>query len=434
MTNVTTLKNQFLNNEHDSTLTDLYYDDVEMIKYQKERYVNALDKYIELFGEENVDIYSAPGRTEVGGNHTDHQHGMVLAASVNLDAIAIVGNNDKNTIELLSEGYSPLSISLDNIAVNEAEFGTTSALIKGVIAGMNDHGYKTGPFKAYVTSDVLNGAGLSSSAAFETLIATAIDRYYNQNRTGPVEIAKIGQYAENYYFGKKSGLMDQMVCSAGGFVFIDFNDIDNPDIHKINFDFNSTDHELVITDTRGNHSDLTDDYTAIRTEMEQTAEYFGKKVLRQVDENLFWQNISEIRKKVSDRAVLRAAHFFGDNRRAVLEAKALSENNFSEFLNLVNESGASSENYLQNLYSCRKATEQAIPIAIMTGKRILNGKGAIRVHGGGFAGTVQAFVPAELVNDYRIEMNRIFGDNSCYILTIRPVGGIEITGDGDEGV
>ena len=228
--------------------------------------------------------------------------------------------------------------------------------------------------------------------------------------------------------------MDQMVCSAGGFVFIDFNDIDNPEIQKINFDFNSTDHELVITDTKGNHSDLTDDYTAIRTEMEQTAEYFGKKVLRQVDENLFWQNISEIRKKVSDRAVLRAAHFFGDNRRAVLEAKALSENNFSEFLNLVNESGSSSENYLQNLYSCRKATEQAIPIAIMTGKRILNGKGAIRVHGGGFAGTVQAFVPAELVNDYRIEMNRIFGDNSCYILTIRPVGGIEITGDGDEEV
>ena len=179
MTNVTTLKNQFLNNEHDSTLTDLYYDDAEMIKYQKERYVNALDKYIELFGEENVDIYSAPGRTEVGGNHTDHQHGMVLAASVNLDAIAIVGNNDKNTIELFSEGYSPLSISLDNIAVNEAEFGTTSALIKGVIAGMNDHGYKTGPFKAYVTSDVLNGAGLSSSAAFEAIIGTILSGLYS---------------------------------------------------------------------------------------------------------------------------------------------------------------------------------------------------------------------------------------------------------------
>ena len=220
--------------------------------------------------------------------------------------------------------------------------------------------------------------------------------------------------------------MDQMVCSAGGFVFIDFNDIDNPDIQKINFDFNSTDHELVITDTRGNHSDLTDDYTAIRTEMEQTAEYFGKKVLRQVDENLFWQNISEIRKKVSDRAVLRAAHFFGDNRRAVLEAKALSENNFSEFLNLVNESGASSENYLQNLYSCRKATEQAIPIAIMTGKRILNGKGAIRVHGGGFAGTIQAFVKNEAVPEYLEKMDKVFGRGACNVLKIRKYGGMKV--------
>lgn len=209
MTNVTTLKNQFLNNEHDSTLTDLYYDDLEMIKYQKERYVNALDKYIELFGEENVDIYSAPGRTEVGGNHTDHQHGMVLAASVNLDAIAIVGNNDKNTIELFSEGYSPLSISLDNIAVNEAEFGTTSALIKGVIAGMNDHGYKTGPFKAYVTSDVLNGAGLSSSAAFEAIIGTILSGLYNDMKVSPIDIAIIGQYAENVFFGKPCGLMDR---------------------------------------------------------------------------------------------------------------------------------------------------------------------------------------------------------------------------------
>ena len=404
------------------------------IENQKIRYISAVEKFTALYpNREEIHVYSAPGRTEIGGNHTDHQHGCVLAGAVNLDVIGITSFHNEKIIRIKSEGYEEFAVSLKDLDIHIDEKGS-SAIVRGIAAKFKEMGVEICGFDMYTTSDVLCGSGISSSAAFETLIATAIDRYYNQNRTGPVEIAKIGQYAENYYFGKKSGLMDQMVCSAGGFVFIDFNDIDNPDIHKINFDFNSTDHELVITDTRGNHSDLTDDYTAIRTEMEQTAEYFGKKVLRQVDENLFCQNISEIRKKVSDRAVLRAAHFFGDNRRAVLEAKALSENNFSEFLNLVNESGSSSENYLQNLYSCRKATEQAIPIAIMTGKRILNGKGAIRVHGGGFAGTVQAFVPAELVNDYRIEMNRIFGDNSCYILTIRPVGGIEITGDGDEEV
>jgi len=269
MTNVTTLKNQFLNNEHDSTLTDLYYDDLEMIKYQKERYVNALDKYIELFGEENVDIYSAPGRTEVGGNHTDHQHGMVLAASVNLDAIAIVGNNDKNTIELFSEGYSPLSISLDNIAVNEAEFGTTSALIKGVIAGMNDHGYKTGPFKAYVTSDVLNGAGLSSSAAFEAIIGTILSGLYNDMKVSPIDIAIIGQYAENVFFGKPCGLMDQMACSVGGFVHIDFKDPANPIVEKVDFDIADKGYSLCIVDTKGSHADLTDDYSAIPKEMKE---------------------------------------------------------------------------------------------------------------------------------------------------------------------
>ena len=322
MTNVTTLKNQFLNNEHDSTLADLYYDDVEMIKYQKERYVNALDKYIELFGEENVDIYSAPGRTEVGGNHTDHQHGMVLAASVNLDAIAIVGNNNKNTIELFSEGYSPLSISLDNIAVNEAEFGTTSALIKGVIAGMNDHGYKTGPFKAYVTSDVLNGAGLSSSAAFEAIIGTILSGLYNDMKVSPIDIAIIGQYAENVFFGKPCGLMDQMACSVGGFVHIDFKDPANPIVEKVGFD-------------------------------------------------------------IADKG-------------------------------------------LQNIYSNHDFQNQPVSIGIAISENVLGNNGVCRVHGGGFAGTIQAFVKTDFVPEYKKATESIFGEGACHVLKIRKYGGVKV--------
>ena len=392
MTNVTTLKNQFLNNEHDSTLADLYYDDAEMIKYQKERYVNALDKYIELFGEENVDIYSAPGRTEVGGNHTDHQHGMVLAASVNLDAIAIVGNNDKNTIELFSEGYSPLSISLDNIAVNEAEFGTTSALIKGVIAGMNDHGYKTGPFKAYVTSDVLNGAGLSSSAAFEAIIGTILSGLYNDMKVSPIDIAIIGQYAENVFFGKPCGLMDQMACSVGGFVHIDFKDPANPIVEKVDFDIADKGYSLCIVDTKGSHADLTDDYSAIPKEMKEVAAYFGKKFLREVSEEGFIKEISNIRHSIGDRAVARALHYFEEDKRVGKITKALKDNDFETFKACIKSSGDSSFKYLQNIYSNNDINNQAVTIALGLSELFLEGHGVSRVHGGGFAGTIQAFV------------------------------------------
>ena len=394
MTNVTTLKNQFLNNEHDSTLTDLYYDDAEMIKYQKERYVNALDKYIELFGEENVDIYSAPGRTEVGGNHTDHQHGMVLAASVNLDAIAIVGNNDKNTIELFSEGYSPLSISLDNIAVNEAEFGTTSALIKGVIAGMNDHGYKTGPFKAYVTSDVLNGAGLSSSAAFEAIIGTILSGLYNDMKVSPIDIAIIGQYAENVFFGKPCGLMDQMACSVGGFVHIDFKDPANPIVEKVDFDIADKGYSLCIVDTKGSHADLTE--------------------------------LPEIFRKVGDRNILRAMHFFKDNERVQKEVDALKADDFDTFLSLIKESGDSSYKRLQNIYSNHDFQNQPVSIGIAISENVLGNNGVCRVHGGGFAGTIQAFVKTDFVPEYKKATESIFGEGACHVLKIRKYGGVKV--------
>lgn len=426
MTNVTTLKNQFLNNEHDSTLSDLYYDDVEMIKYQKERYVNALDKYIELFGEENVDIYSAPGRTEVGGNHTDHQHGMVLAASVNLDAIAIVGNNDKNTIELFSEGYSPLSISLDNIAVNEAEFGTTSALIKGVIAGMNDHGYKTGPFKAYVTSDVLNGAGLSSSAAFEAIIGTILSGLYNDMKVSPIDIAIIGQYAENVFFGKPCGLMDQMACSVGGFVHIDFKDPANPIVEKVDFDIADKGYSLCIVDTKGSHADLTDDYSAIPKEMKEVAALFGKEFLNDIPAEEFFSKLPEIFRKVGDRNILRAMHFFKDNERVQKEVDALKADDFDTFLSLIKESGDSSYKRLQNIYSNHDFQNQPVSIGIAISENVLGNNGVCRVHGGGFAGTIQAFVKTDFVPEYKKATESIFGEGACHVLKIRKYGGVKV--------
>ena len=396
------------------------------IESQKSRYMSAVEKFTALYPNRNdIHVYSAPGRTEIGGNHTDHQHGCVIAGAVDLDVIGVVAFHDENIIRIKSEGYDEFAVSPDDLDVHIGEKGS-SEIVRGIAALFKDLGVEISGFDMYTTSNVLGGSGISSSAAFETLIATAIDSYYNNNQIGAVEIAKIGQYAENFYFGKKSGLMDQMVCSVGGFVFLDFQNIQNPSIQKIDFDLSKTGYALIITDTKGDHSDLTDDYVAVRTEMDEVAEYFGKKVLREVDENQFWDNLPDIKKKISDRAVLRAIHFFGDNYRAKAETEALKNNRFEDFLTLVNESGDSSMNYLQNLYSCRKPTEQGIPLAIMAGKRILKGNGAVRVHGGGFAGTVQAFVPNDLVNAYRSEMDRIFGQNSCYIMTIRPFGGIEI--------
>lgn len=396
------------------------------IDAQKSRYMSAVQKFSSLYpNRSDIHVYSAPGRTEIGGNHTDHQHGCVIAGAVDLDAVGITSFHEEKIIRIKSEGYDEFAVSLEDLDVHIGEKGS-SEIVRGIVARFRDLGVEVKGFDMYTTSNVLGGSGISSSAAFETLIATAIDSYYNNNQVGAVEIAKIGQYAENFYFGKKSGLMDQMVCSVGGFVFLDFQNIQNPNIRKVNFDLSKTGYGLIITDTRGNHSDLTDDYVAVRSEMDEVAEYFGKKVLREVDEVQFWENIPDIRRKVSDRAVLRAVHFFGDNYRAKAETECLENNDFDGFLALVNESGESSMNYLQNLYSCRKPAEQAIPIAIMAGKRVLGGKGAIRVHGGGFAGTIQAFVPVELIERYKAEMDRIFGQNSCYVMRIRPVGGIEI--------
>ena len=418
---------QLDNGIYDSKLKELYGD--SNIEIQKNRYKNAVNEFQKQFPQHKnaeIAVFSAPGRTEIGGNHTDHQHGCVLAAAVNLDVIAIVAFNTERVIKVKSKGYQMDIVSLHDLSVHEPEKSTSAALIRGVAAKFAEMGVQISGFDAYTTSDVLSGSGLSSSAAFEVLIGTIIDSHYNAGKAGAVEIAKIGQYAENVYFGKKSGLMDQMASSVGGLVSIDFQDTKNPKIKSFSYDFEKSGYCLCVTDTKGSHADLTEDYVTIRSEMESIAAQFGKEFLRDVDENQFYREIPQLRKKCSDRAILRAAHFFAENHRAVLEANALLKGNMDSFLALVRESGDSSANYLQNFYSCRKPLEQAIPLGVMMSKKILGKNGAVRVHGGGFAGTIQAFVPTEKVNEYSQEMNRIFGEGSCYILKIRPMGGVEI--------
>lgn len=415
------------NNELLKTFKDLYGTDEAQLEYQRQRYLSAVNNFAELYPKrKNIRIFSAPGRTEIGGNHTDHQHGCVLAAAVNLDAIGVVAFHHDGLIRIKSEGYEPFTVNINEVSVKEGKTGTT-AIVSGIVARFLDIGIKVGGFDLYCTSDVICGSGISSSAAFETLIGTIIDSYYNDNKAGAVEIAKIGQFAENVYFGKNSGLMDQMVSSVGGLVFIDFSDTEQPKVEGFSCDFEEYGYCLCITDTKSSHADLTNDYTAIRNEMENIAKHFGKSHLRFVNELLFYNEIPKLRETCSDRAIIRATHFFEENNRAKFEASALKDGNFEYFLELVRQSGRSSEAYLQNHYSCSDPENQAITLAVMLSRRFLGNSGAVRVHGGGFAGTIQAFVPINLVDDYISEMNRIFGDKSCTKMKIRPVGGIEIT-------
>lgn len=415
------------NNELLKTFKELYGTDEAQLEYQRQRYLSAVNNFAKLYPKrKNIRIFSAPGRTEIGGNHTDHQHGCVLAAAVNLDAIAVVAFHHDGFIRIKSEGYEPFTVNINEVSVKEGKTGTT-AIVSGIVARFMDMGIKVGGFDLYCTSDVICGSGISSSAAFETLIGTIIDSYYNDNKAGAVEIAKIGQFAENVYFGKNSGLMDQMVSSVGGLVFIDFSDTEQPKVEGFSCDFEEYGYCLCITDTKSSHADLTDDYTAIRNEMENIAKHFGKSHLRFVNELLFYNEIPKLRETCSDRAIIRATHFFEENNRAKFEASALKDGNFEYFLELVRQSGRSSEAYLQNHYSCSDPENQAITLAVMLSRRFLGNSGAVRVHGGGFAGTIQAFVPVGLADDYINEMNRIFGDKSCTKMKIRPVGGIEIT-------
>ena len=411
---------------YDERLRAIYVDET-LVPEQRARYERAVEKYEELFGPGEIEIYSAPGRSEVGGNHTDHQHGMVLATSVNLDAIAIVGLNEDNCIRIVSEGYDMITVELSDLSKKEEEEGTSAGLIRGVAAGLLEQGFpvKQG-FHAYVTRNVLIGAGLSSSAAFEVIVGTVISGLFHEMKISPVEIAKVAQFAENVYFGKPCGLMDQMACSVGGLIHIDFADPKAPVVNRVSVDFDSYHYSLCIVDTKGSHSDLTEDYAQIPGEMKAVAAYFGKSVLREVDRQEFFANIAKIRQKTGDRAVLRAIHFYAENERALAEAEALSGGQFDEFLRLVKESGNSSFQFLQNVYTSRHVEEQGVSIGLAVSESILGDHGVCRVHGGGFAGTIQAFVKNDFVGEYRRVLDSVFGAGSCHVLKVRPYGGIRV--------
>lgn len=419
----TELKAGFQSGKYAELLKDIYIDE-SVLEYQKERYVKAIESFEELFGVKDVEIYSAPGRSEIGGNHTDHQCGRVLAASINLDAIAIVAKKESGIV-LKSEGYPMINVSLADLLPKKEE-GTSAGLIRGVAARLKEEGYEIGGFEAYVTSDVLNGAGMSSSAAFEVLIGNILSGLYNEGKISPVLIAQAGQYAENVFFGKPCGLMDQMASSVGNLIFIDFADVKNPVIKKVNVNFEDFNHSLCIVDTKGSHADLTDEYAAIPEEMKRVAAYFGKEILKQVDKNEFYTNIPEIRKVAGDRAVLRAMHWFEETDRVIDQVNALEEENFEEFKKLIKSSGDSSFKYLQNVYSVKNLSRQEMAVGLALSDVILKGKGVSRVHGGGFAGTIQAFVPNDIVDIYKKNMEDIFGEDACHVLKIRKYGGMKV--------
>ena len=424
MIKATILVEELNNKKYDELLNDIYVD-TNLLDYQRERYVKAINKYVSLYGDTDVEIYSAPGRSEVGGNHTDHQHGCVLAAAVNLDAVAVVGRVD-NKIKVLSDDFDIAPINLEDLEIKKAEEGTSEALIRGVCARLKELGYNVGGFNAFITSDVLMGAGLSSSAAFETIIGTIISGLYNDMTIDPVVIAQVGQYAENVYFGKPCGLMDQCASSVGSLINIDFNDVAKPIVNKVDVDFSKFGHSLCIVDTKGSHADLTDEYAAIPMEMKKVANYFGKEFLREVDEEDFFNDIAGARKACQDRAVLRAIHLFEENKRVDQEVKALNNSDFETFKKVVKESGDSSYKFLQNVYANCDVQNQSVSIGLAMSEKIIGRNGVCRVHGGGFAGTIQAFVKDEFVTAYKTEIERVFGKGSCHVLKVRKYGGKKV--------
>lgn len=427
-----TLMDQIAGGSWDERLNHLYCcSGGEALEAVRARAIEAVKRYQALFSagdDVQVALFSSPGRTELGGNHTDHQHGCVLAASVNMDMLSVAAPNGTNQVRIHSEGYPVLTVDLSDLSPVESEKETSASLVRGVAARMAELGQAPAGFDAYVCSSVPAGSGLSSSAAYEVLVGTIFNVLFCNQVFTPVQVAQIGQYAENVFFGKPCGLMDETASAVGGVVSIDFQDPSAPVVRKVDFDFPATGHTLCIINSGADHADLTDAYAAITNEMKSVAACFGKEVLRDVDETTFRATIPDLRKALGDRAVLRAIHFFDENRRAVQEAQALEQGDFAAFLALVRASGMSSSLYLQNTFAPSDPKQQAIPMVLWAAEEVLQGTGAVRVHGGGFAGTVQAFVPNDKLPAFLNAMEQLLGKDMCHMLSIRPEGGCLVAG------
>lgn len=425
--NTVQLKTQIAAGGLDEKLRYIYGE--EALAAQKTRYCQAIDAFAAVYGaERDITLYSVAGRSELSGNHTDHNHGCVVAASIDLDIIAVAAMRNDSVIRIQSEGFPEDTVDFDTYTTPVSErYGSSASIIAGMCAGFRKDGYAVGGFDAYTTSNVLKGSGLSSSAAFEDMVGNILSHMYNEGKVENVEIAKLAQYAENEFFGKPCGLMDQVACAVGGIVAIDFQDPKAPVIEKIDFDMTKQGYNLCIVNTGGNHADLTDDYASVPAEMKAVAAYFGKPVLREVSEQEVLAAIPALREKVGDRAVLRALHFFHENRRVAKQKAALHAGDLEEFFKQVLASGRSSFCYLQNVYTAKNLSEQGLSLALCLAEDYLGGKKAAwRVHGGGFAGTIQAFVPSSEVAGFRSMMDSVFGEGKCIVLRIRPEGAVRI--------
>ena len=415
------------NKDLDARLCELYGED--QITHQRERYISAIKEFCELYGDDrDIGIFSVPGRSELSGNHTDHNRGCVIAASINLDIIAVAAKRDDNIIRVKSFGYDEITVDTDTYTTpDKYMFGTSASIIAGMCQGFKNNSFNIGGFDAYMTSSVLKGSGLSSSAAFEDMIGNIENYFYNNGEVNNVEIAKLSQYAENVFFGKPCGLMDQVACAHGGIVAIDFADTSDPVIEKMDFDITAMGYKLCIVDTGGNHADLTDDYAAIPGEMKAIAKFFGKEVLREVKESDIISSIPALRSALGDRAVLRAMHFMAENNRVAMQKQALIDSDLELYFKNVIASGKSSFCYLQNVYTTKNISEQGLSIALALAEGYLADRGgAYRVHGGGFAGTIQAYVKAEHADGFKALMNSAFGEGACLVLQIRRDGAVKV--------
>lgn len=413
--------------DNGATLRSLYGTDEAVINQQKTRYAALADEFVKTYGNKDLTVFSSPGRTEIGGNHTDHNHGRVLAGAVNLDNVAVAAPNGTSVVRILSSGYPQFEVDITKLQPNKEEFYTSVGLVRGICARLKELGFEIGGFDAVINSGVPKGSGLSSSASFEVLIGAIVSHLFNGGKLDAVLNAQVGQYAENVFFGKPCGLMDQTACSVGGLVTIDFADPAKPIVKKVDFDFTKTGYALVITDTGGNHADLNDEYASLPTDMKGVAAKLGKTVLREVSLEQVVDAIPALREqKVSDRAILRAIHFERDNARVAEQVADLEKGDFNAFLGKVIASGNSSFMYNQNVYPINNVAEQGLSIALALSDMVLGSEGAWRVHGGGFAGTVQAFVPQHLLNKYVDTLEHTFGKGKCHKLFIRSQGSIKV--------